>query len=210
MRALAILIGSTALASALPSRPGPNGTDACCCCDISGPAMSCKMKSQDEGCICPFVQCPADAKTVWPEHDNPGPTTPPAMAREVAEEQASEEGQTECCCCDISKPAISCQMRSEAEGYFCAQVACPADAPTVWPNNDVPTPTSPPAVVREPEEEKEEDEEQVDCCCCDLGQKATVCRMQGESKGCYCPKVFCPEGFPTIRAHDGMPKPTST
>lgn len=114
----------------------------CCCCDISQPAISCKKQPADEGCICPLVLCPSDAPTVYPE-SKPTATPTPTPAPEPTppdDNDANEEDMVPCCCCDISKPAISCKMQAESEGCICGMVICPSDAPTVWPEGP-PTPT---------------------------------------------------------------------
>ncbi|KAM0245157.1 hypothetical protein ACHAQJ_010638 [Trichoderma viride] len=55
-----------------------------------------------------------------------------------------------CCCCDISIRKISCDRSIPASDCFCAEVICPAGAPTVWigvPPAPRPTAAYTPAVV---------------------------------------------------------------
>lgn len=39
-----------------------------------------------------------------------------------------------CCCCDISRGAIACNLSIKKSDCVCAAVVCPADAPTVYDN----------------------------------------------------------------------------
>lgn len=39
-----------------------------------------------------------------------------------------------CCCCDIRRGAIACNLSITKSDCVCAAVACPADAPTVYDN----------------------------------------------------------------------------
>ncbi|CAH0016506.1 unnamed protein product [Clonostachys rhizophaga] len=44
----------------------------CCCCDISIPAISCRLRPEKDGCMCAMVVCPPESPTIWP-----GSTTSP-------------------------------------------------------------------------------------------------------------------------------------
>ncbi|VUC38093.1 unnamed protein product [Clonostachys rosea] len=37
----------------------------CCCCDISIPAISCRLRPEKDGCMCAMVMCPPESPTIW-------------------------------------------------------------------------------------------------------------------------------------------------
>lgn len=131
-----------------PEPEPPADEVECCCCDISQPAISCKTQPADEGCICPLVLCPSDAPTVYPDTKPTPPPTPtpapwPTPIPTPAEKADIDEDLVPCCCCDISKQAVSCKLQPESEGCFCALVVCPPGAPTIWPERPAAPTTTP-------------------------------------------------------------------
>ncbi len=128
-----IILGYLALAAALPTGAG-SADDSCCCCDISRSAIVCKTGLAASECMCTLASCPADAPTIWESATDTSSVTP-ATPIESRDEQAET---IECCCCDISINAISCQIKVAEAGCYCQAVVCPADAPTVWPFGNEP------------------------------------------------------------------------
>ncbi|UKZ77836.1 hypothetical protein TrVFT333_005562 [Trichoderma virens FT-333] len=93
--------------------------------------------------------------------------------------------------CDRSIPASDC---------FCAQVVCPAGAPTFW--HGTPTPTSrsthpPPTPLPVYKQ----------CCCCDPSISKIVCSLR-PAEDCFCLAVACPPDAKTIFVKE-TPAPTS-
>ncbi|KAM0249423.1 hypothetical protein ACHAP5_002812 [Fusarium lateritium] len=97
----------------------------------------------------------------------------------VALAAPSTEKTKDCCCCDISQPAIVCEKDVKAEDCICAAVVCPANASTYWPATATPTAKSIPTYAVAA---KREDLKGPPCCCCDPSKNAIVCevRAQGE------------------------------
>ncbi|CAJ0553455.1 Ff.00g119670.m01.CDS01 [Fusarium sp. VM40] len=122
---------------------------------------------------------------------------------------APSTGKTkDCCCCDISQPAIVCKKNVKTEDCICAAVVCPVNAPTYWPATARPTATSVPtsAVAAKREEPKEPPTPAgPPCCCCDPSKDAIVCelRAQGEDNTCMCPMVKCSAGVKTLTVWPG-------
>jgi hypothetical protein len=46
--------------------------------------------------------------------------------------QPEPRGETPCCCCDLSIPAITCKMQPD-DRCWCTKVLCPPNVPTIWP-----------------------------------------------------------------------------
>lgn len=93
-----------------------------------------------------------------------------------------------CCCCDTSINKISCDRSIPADECVCAQVICPANAPTVWHGvPPPPKPTPPPA----PKPTPTPDASLKPCCCCDIRINKTVCELR-PAEDCFCAAVVCP------------------
>lgn len=112
-----------------------------------------------------------------------------------------------CCCCDIRQNAISCNTSISASECFCADVACPADATTVW-RSEAAAPTPLPPVTTPPDDDGE-------CCCCDPSIPAVSCSRRGAGEICMCADAGCPAGAPTVRPETtttppALPEPEST
>ncbi|KAJ4325654.1 hypothetical protein N0V84_003369 [Fusarium piperis] len=99
----------------------------------------------------------------------------------------------ECCCCNISEPAIVCTQRAPKD-CICPAVMCPEDAPTLRP-----------AAVDKRAPAEETPAESKPCCCCNPGRGAIVCtiRRPDEDQSCMCPMVLCPSDAPTITEGPG-------
>ncbi|KAM0218892.1 hypothetical protein ACHAPA_001587 [Fusarium lateritium] len=126
----------------------------------------------------------------------------------VALAAPSTEKTKDCCCCDISQPAIVCEKDVRAEDCICAAVVCPANASTYWPATATPTAKSIPtyAVAAKREELKGSPTPAgPPCCCCDPSKNAIVCevRAQGEDNTCLCPMVKCPANVETLTVWSG-------
>ncbi|KAM5351312.1 hypothetical protein ACJ41O_004035 [Fusarium nematophilum] len=92
----------------------------CCCCRPGELVVVCDWRSSPDKCVCPAIACPTDAPTIRPE-----PTTTPAPTPTSSPEP--------CCCCNIAKEAIVCEVREEHEDQscICPLVMCPSNAPTL-------------------------------------------------------------------------------
>jgi hypothetical protein len=122
--------------------------DMCCCCDISKGVISCTDAIPKDECVCAAVQCPDRAPTIFPgvaPGFKPTPTPKPAPVPVPAPvvnpvlpwwfdllTGLNVGGpQGECCCCDPSLQATTCRIQSGI--CICPAIACPSNAPTVWP-----------------------------------------------------------------------------
>ncbi|KAK1239733.1 hypothetical protein MKX07_001187 [Trichoderma sp. CBMAI-0711] len=128
-----------------------------------------------------------------------------------------------CCCCDISKGRIDCDRSIPASECFCAQVICPANAPTVWHGTPPPTspPTSGPTLAAAPPphlpglkpkpkpkplpQPLPQPGPPKQCCCCDPSVMKIRCEIK-PAIDCICLAVMCPSGAETIFV---KPSPTS-
>lgn len=163
---VALVLMGTALA--LPAaEQGVIIDDCCCCCDISKGAISCTEGIPQSQCFCAAVVCPANAPTIFPgvaprptvfpgvpPQPNPAPIAfpPPPPAPwwwDLLTGANSGAPKSDCCCCNPSLGAISCQKQSGI--CICPAVACPANAPTIWPNGDGPVRTPIPIVPITPQ-----------------------------------------------------------
>lgn len=203
--ASAMLMGGISLTMAMPAAPNTPPSSTCCCCDISRCVISCTRSIEVLECLCQAVECPDDAPTVFQEIQIPEPT-------QEAPSDPTPSEEVDCCCCDISQPAISCKKQAVDEGCFCPFVLCPTDAPTIYPESTpLPTSTAVPVAVPEPVQpgHDEAEEELVACCCCDISKPAISCKMQAASEGCICALVVCPPEAPTVWP-GGVPTPTTS
>lgn len=207
--ATVMLMGNMTPTLAIPAaNQALEGEDASrCCCDISQTIVSCTYSIDVLQCACLAVACPDGAPTVWNELPLPKPSTEPSPPDE----------EVQCCCCDISQPAISCKKQPADEGCFCPLVLCPPGVPTVYPESEpmpTPTPTSTTASelssapIPTSSGSGDIEDEMVTCCCCDISVPAVSCKMQADSEGCICAMVVCPTNAPTVWP-EGMPAPTS-
>ncbi|KJZ71804.1 hypothetical protein HIM_08824 [Hirsutella minnesotensis 3608] len=60
-----------------------------------------------------------------------------AVAAALPQQVPPPNAENACCCCDVSniqQPVMSCNLAQPKTDCFCAAVACPADAPTVYIN----------------------------------------------------------------------------
>ncbi|KAL6810899.1 hypothetical protein GGI42DRAFT_349866 [Trichoderma sp. SZMC 28013] len=101
-----------------------------------------------------------------------------------------------CCCCDINKNRIDCDRSIPASECICAQVVCPAGAPTFW-HGTPPKATPPPAPLPTYKQ----------CCCCNPSINSYVCQLK-PVEDCFCAAVACPTGAKTIFVKE-TPAPTA-
>ncbi|TFB06436.1 hypothetical protein CCMA1212_002127 [Trichoderma ghanense] len=137
-----------------------------------------------------------------------------ASALTLPTQPAADSG---CCCCDISKGQIDCDRSIPASECVCAQVICPANAPTVWhgtppPVTGPPTfrPTPAPAPPHLPGPKPKPKPQPVPglpklCCCCDPSVSKIRCEFK-PAIDCICLAVMCPADAETIFV---KPTPTS-
>ncbi|CAM1505431.1 Fc.00g110680.m01.CDS01 [Cosmosporella sp. VM-42] len=164
----ALLLGATAL-------PANEKRDACCCCDISEPAIVCQEST--DGCFCADVVCPPGVPTLWPI----------AVEATAAPSKRSSNGDSgkgkspfECCCCDPTQLAVVCDAKASPEDCICPAIVCPDSAPTITHAATAsPTPDEP-------------------CCCCNIGKGEIVCEIKPSDEGCFCNMVVCPADAPTV------------
>ncbi|PTB64264.1 hypothetical protein BBK36DRAFT_1086954, partial [Trichoderma citrinoviride] len=116
-----------------------------------------------------------------------------------------------CCCCDISKGRIDCDLSIPSSECICAQVICPANAPTVWhgqppavtpaitpPTASGPiTAPSPPLSPRPKPKPKPVPGPPKQCCCCDPSVMKIRCEVK-PAIDCICLAVMCPPDAETI------------
>ncbi|KAL6859631.1 hypothetical protein J3F83DRAFT_316764 [Trichoderma novae-zelandiae] len=138
-----------------------------------------------------------------------------ASALTVPAQPSADSG---CCCCDISKGRIDCDRSIPASECICAQVICPANAPTVWhgtppritaPPTLVPSPAPAPAPSPKPKPKPKPrpvPSPPKQCCCCDPSVSKIRCELK-PAIDCICLAVVCPTGAETIFV---KPTPTST
>ncbi|TKW51653.1 hypothetical protein CTA1_6283 [Colletotrichum tanaceti] len=99
--AVAAALASTAAASpASPLTPRQAADEPkadCCSCDLQNPGPNYICRVPPAGvCAVPAIACPHDPAT-----------------------------QEQCCCCDISVPAMRCKAVAKGSGCFCTKVKCP-------------------------------------------------------------------------------------
>ncbi|KAF5027228.1 hypothetical protein F66182_644 [Fusarium sp. NRRL 66182] len=132
----ALLVGSFALAApAQDKHDNGDMDDACCCCDISEPAIVCRTDIKAKECVCADVVCPANAPIRWPATPTP---TPAAVRRGEEKKPTPAPAGPPCCCCNIGKGAIVCEVRAQGEdnSCMCPMVMCPPGAPTLTVYSD--------------------------------------------------------------------------
>ncbi|GKT53259.1 hypothetical protein ColTof4_13325 [Colletotrichum tofieldiae] len=81
-----------------PRETSPDEPKAdCCSCDLEnrGPNYICRVPPAGI-CAVPAIACPHDPET-----------------------------QEQCCCCDISVPAMRCKAITKGSGCFCTMIKCP-------------------------------------------------------------------------------------
>ncbi|KAM0346466.1 hypothetical protein ACHAPU_005531 [Fusarium lateritium] len=130
-----------------------------------------------------------------------------------------KEPTKDCCCCDISQPAMVCEKDVKAQDCICAAVVCPANAPTYWPATATPTVTPTAAATPAPTKiaAKRDDQQETPtpagppCCCCDAPQNAIVCelRAEGEDNTCVCPMWQCAADAQTLTVWQGAKETSS-